>query len=99
MEVFMKMYFAVLQLADVAKVSREAAYGLVQFLQAKNMVRFYGTLKKEMKSKGRGQIVYEMTLETSEIQMTEIFQELKKYENAPEINSPSNPPPAAETSE
>lgn len=71
--------FTILQLVEATKVDRQQAYGLVQFLLAKELVKEAGTVPRPPGQKGRGQIIYEMTLESAGVQFLAILAELSKF--------------------
>jgi hypothetical protein len=60
--------FTVLQLAAKNNVSREEAYGLIQFLIGKKLITRTETTVPATTGKGRGQTVYEVSSETPAIQ-------------------------------
>lgn len=54
------MKFTIQQLAERAGVSREAAYGFVTFLKAKNLATEVGKVSRSAGQTGRGENLYEM---------------------------------------
>lgn len=67
-----KVRFTVLQLAEVSGVSREAAYGLVQFLETANLALVAGSVKTEGK-RGKGQYIYELNADQAGTKLNDVL--------------------------